>query len=200
LLLSLPASATTRLDYDAFVAGTKVGGAAVTIEKNADDSYAIEGKAWTTGFLKFVTKWRSAFSASGSLEDGVPVAQEYGFIEKARNKIKQIFLREGEVHYVKNGEQRTPGVDPAHTDLLSALFMPEGCSPYSAVHNGNDYFRLTLTAEIADAGNMRCEYQVLDKDDESTQATIWLGEVNGLLVPTRMDLEGALEGTLRLKS
>lgn len=199
MLTPLHANATTRLDYDAYLAGTKVGGAAVTIEKTSD-SYAIEGKAWSTGFLRMVTKWRSIFSASGNLEDGRPVAEEYGFIQKARNKIKQVFLRKGEVRYVRNGEERVPDVDPAHTDLLSALFMPNGCSTQTSVHNGKDYFRLTLTAEDPNPENMRCEYQVIDENDELTHATIWLGEVDGLLVPTRMELEGALEGSLLLKS
>lgn len=201
LLSSAPAgaTATTRLDYDAFLAGTKVGGAAVTIEKDSD-RYAIEGKAWSVGFLHFITKWRSVFSASGNLEQGRPVAEEYGFIEKARNKIKQIFMRGGEMRYVKNGEERVPHIDPAYTDLLSALFMPSGCSTQDAVHNGKDYFRLTLTASEQGTDGMRCEYQVIDEDDELTHATVWLGQVDGLLVPTRMELEGALEGELRLKA
>lgn len=199
LLSPIAAHATTTLDYDAYLAGAKVGGAVVTIERSAE-SYTIQGKAWSTGFLRLITKWRSYFSASGNLDHGRPVAQEYGFIEKARNKIKEIFMRDGEIHYTKNGRERRPQVDPTHTDLLSALFMPNGCGTQSSVHNGKDYFRLTLTAEHSDANGMRCEYLVIDEDDELTRATIWLGIVDGLLVPTRMDFEGAMQGSLRLKS
>jgi hypothetical protein len=199
LLSPIHAYATTTLDYDAYFAGAKVGGAEVTIERTAD-SYTIQGRAWSTGFLRMLTKWRSYFNASGNLDHGQPIAEEYGFIEKARNKIKEIFLRDGEVRYTKNGRERLAQVDPMHTDLLTALFMPNGCATQSAVHNGKDYFRLTLTAEQSDANGMRCEYRVINEDDELTYATIWLGKVDGLLVPTRMDLEGAMEGTLRLKS
>ena len=199
LLSPISANALTTLDYDAYLAGAKVGGAAVTIERTAD-SYAIQGKAWSTGFLRMLTKWRSYFNASGNLEQGQPVTEEYGFIEKARNRIKQIFMSDGEVRYTKNGQERLPQVDLMHTDLLTALFMPNGCTTQSAVHNGKDYFRLTLTAEQGDAnGGMRCEYSVIDEDDELTHATIWLGTIDGLLVPTRMDLEGAMQGTLLLK-
>ena len=199
LLSPLSAHAITTLDYDAYLAGAKVGGAAVTIERTAD-SYTIQGKAWSTGFLRMLTKWRSYFNASGNLDQGQPVAEEYGFIEKTRDRIKEIFLRDGEVRYTKNGRERLPQVDPVHTDLLTALFMPNGCATQSAVHNGKDYFRLTLTTEQSDADGMRCEYNVLNEDDELTHATIWLGTVDGLLVPTRMDLKGAMQGTLLLKS
>ena len=110
-----------------------------------------------------------------------------------------LFLREGEARYVKNGEERVPHVDPSHPDLLSALFMPNGCSAHTSVHNGKDYFQLTLTAAEQEANGMRCTYDVVNEHDELTHATIWLGQIDGLLVPTRMDLEGALEGSLRLK-
>ena len=198
LLSPVAAHAITTLDYDAYLAGAKVGGAAVTIERNAD-SYTIEGKAWSTGFLRLVTKWRSFFSASGNLDHGQPVAEEYGFIEKTRNKIKEIFMRDGEVRYTRNGRARLTQAAPTHTDLLSALFMPNGCATQSSVHNGKDFFQLTLTDEHSDANGIRCEYRVIDENDELTHAIVWLGEVNGLLVPTRMDLEGAMEGSLRLK-
>lgn len=198
LLSPIPAHAITTLDYDAYLAGAKVGGAAVTIERNAD-SYTIEGKAWSTGFLRLVTKWRSYFSASGNLDHDRPVAEEYGFIEKTRNKIKEIFMRDGEVRYTRNGRARLTRAAPTHTDLLSALFMPNGCATQSSVHNGKDFFQLTLTDEHSDANVIRCEYRVIDENDEITHAIVWLGEVEGLLVPTRMDLKGAMEGSLRLK-
>ena len=51
LLSPISAHATTTLDYDAYLAGAKVGGAAVTIERSAD-SYTIQGSAWSTGFLR----------------------------------------------------------------------------------------------------------------------------------------------------
>ena len=73
LLSPVTAHAITTLDYDAYLAGAKVGGAAVTIERTSD-SYTIEGKAWSTGFLRLVTKWRTFFSASGNVDHGQPIA------------------------------------------------------------------------------------------------------------------------------
>ncbi len=49
--------------------------------------------------------------------------------------------------------------------------MPNGCATENFVHNGKDSFRLTLTDEQHSATNMRCEYRVIDEDNEVTRAT-----------------------------
>jgi len=202
LLAPLSVRATT-LDYDAFVGETKVGGAEIVIDRAAD-SYEIKGRAWSEGFFKWLTKWRSHFSAKGRLEDGLPVAEGYTLLEQARNKVKEITLANGEVKYVKNGQRRAVSPPASRLDLLSALFVPNGCDTSADIHNGKEQFFLhlkhvdTVTPGYVGA-NLRCDFEVRDQDDQKIDAVVWLGIVDGLTVPVRLDLSGALEGTLKLR-
>lgn len=195
----------TTLGYDAYIGGSKVGGAEVTIEKGTAN-YAISGSAWTIGMLNFVTRWQSIFSAAGRIGDTGPVTDTYSLVERARDKVKELFLSDGHLTYVKNGHTRTPQA-PTSVDLLSALFVTPGCAAAgSEVHNGKDLYavrltqRETLTATVQGGATERCVFEVSDSDNERIDATIWLGNVDGLTVPLRLDLAGAVEGTLRLRS
>lgn len=206
LLAAGPLSAReTTLGYDAFVGGAKVGGAEVTIEKDTA-SYAISGTAWTIGLLNFITQWQSIFSAAGRIEDTGPVADSYSLIEHARDKVKELFLADGHLTYVKNGRTRTPQA-PSSLDLLSALFVNQGCAAAGPqVHNGKDLFAVklthqeTLAAARHNGATERCDFEISDSDNERIDATIWLGQVNGLTVPLRLDLAGAVEGTFKLRT
>ncbi len=202
LLGPLAAQATT-LDYDAFMKGTRVGQAEITIER-ADDAYLIRGRAWAEGMFKWLTKWRSLFTANGRLVDGAPVAEGYSLTERARNKVKELSLQDGKVTYVKNGERRTPAAPTSKMDLLSALFLPNGCDTSPDIHNGKDQFSLTLTqvapATSVPGATLRCEFDVRDQDQQHIKAVVWLGERDGFTVPIQLDLAGALEGTLKLRA
>jgi Protein of unknown function (DUF3108) len=206
LLVAGPLSAReTKLGYDAFVGGAKVGAAEVTIEKDTA-SYAISGSAWTIGVLNFVTRWQSIFSATGRLGEQGPTTDRYSLVERARDKVKELFLEDGHLTYVKNGHMRNP-VAPSSLDLLSALFVTPGCAAAgSEVHNGKDLYavkltrRETLAASTDNGATERCEFEVSDSDNERINATIWLGQVDGITVPLRLDLAGALEGSLKLRT
>ncbi|HTO56346.1 MAG TPA: DUF3108 domain-containing protein [Pseudomonadales bacterium] len=192
----------TTLGYDAFVGGAKVGGAEIKIDKD-DARYEINGKAWTVGVMNFVTQWQGVFSSTGRLADSGPVNEAYRFVERARDKIKEVMYTGGQLTYVKNG--RVKATSPLTSlDLLSALFVSRDCaSAGSEVNNGKDPFSLKLTHQeslptSADGATQRCTFEVNGKDHERIDATIWLGQVDGMLVPFRLDLAGALEGTVKL--
>ncbi len=203
LLLGPLAAQATTLDYDAYVGKSRVGGAEITIERQAD-SYLIRGRAWAEGLFKFLTKWRSHFTATGRLEGGAPLPEGYSLIEQARNKVKEISLKNGEMTYVKNGRKRAPRTLSSKLDLLSALFLPNGCDTSPNIHNGKDQFYLKLTrAEQATelpGATLRCEFDVRDDDNQQIRAVVWLGERDGLTIPVQLDLAGALEGTLKLRA
>jgi len=194
----------TTLGYDAFVGGAKVGAAEVKIETD-DARYAISGRAWTVGVLSFVTQWQSVFSATGRLADNGPINDGYRFIERARDKVKELLSVGGQLTYVKNGQIRSPRA-PTSLDLLSALFVSRDCaSAGTEVHNGKDPFSLKLMHREAvsstdDGATERCTFQLSNKDYDHIDATVWLGQIDGLTVPVRLDLAGALEGTLKLQS
>ena len=190
----------TTLDYDAFIAGTKIGEAKVTVEVGTD-SYLIQGRAHAVGFMDFITQWRTLFTATGSVGEGQPVVHEYSLIERARNKIKEIFLSDGTVTYTKNGRTRPPRTANG-LDLLTALFVAQDCA-IDQVHNGKDSYRLTLRDKVTvddGAASLKCSFDVVDEDDEHMTAEVWLGTVGDLVVPLRVDLQGALEGSLRVSS
>jgi len=206
LLAAGPLSAReTTLGYDAYVGGSKVGGAEVTIEKGVAN-YAISGSAWTIGVLNFLTRWESIFSAAGRIDDAGPITDTYSWVERARDKVKELFLSDGHLTYVKNGRTRSPQA-PTSVDLLSALFVTPGCAAAGPqVHNGKDLYavkltqRETLEANAQGDATERCVFEVSDSDNERINATIWLGQIDGLTVPLRLDLAGAVEGTLKLRS
>lgn len=206
LLVAGPLSAhETTLGYDAYVGGSKVGGAEVTIEKGVAN-YAISGNAWTIGALNFLTRWQSIFSAAGRIDDAGPITDTYRWVERARDKVKELFLAEGHLTYVKNGRTKTPQA-PSSVDMLSALFVTPGCAAAGPeVHNGKDLYavklkhREILAATAQGGATERCVFEVSDSDNERINATIWLGTVDGLTVPLRLDLAGAVEGTLKLRS
>ena len=195
----------TTLGYDAFVGGAKVGAAEVKIEKD-DARYEISGKAWTVGVLSFVTQWQSMFSSTGRLADYGPVNDGYRFVERARDKVKELMLSGGQLTYVKNGLVKSPP-PPTSLDMLSVLFVSRDCaSAGSEMHNGKDRFSLKLTGQQTisssdDGATERCTFEINGKkDNEHIDATVWLGQIDGLTVPVRLDLAGALEGTLKLHS
>ena len=176
LLAAAPVCAQqTTLGYDAFVAGAKVGAAEVKIETD-DARYEISGKAWTVGVLNFVTQWQTMFSSTGRLNDSGPVNDGYRYIERARDKVKELMLSDGHLTYVKNGQVRSPRA-PTSIDLLSALFVSRDCaSAGSAVHNGKDQFSLKLTNQEAVSSSKtgateRCTFEVNNQDNERIDAT-----------------------------
>jgi Protein of unknown function (DUF3108) len=198
-----PTFATTTLDYDAFLGDAKIGEAQITVQRSAD-RYQISGEARAVGVMELVTQWRSLFTAAGHVDSGHPVVQEFSLIERARNKIKEIFLSDGKVTYKKNGRTRAPRNPSDGLDLLSALFVDQDCD-IGTVHNGKDSYRLRLRQRTelevtAREGKptVRCSFDVTDEDDEEIRAEVWLGPVGEMLVPLRLDIRGALEGSVRV--
>jgi hypothetical protein len=196
----------TTLDYDAYVGEAKIGEARITVERRAD-RYEITGRARAVGFMEFLTQWDSRFSAAGSVDEGQPVVEKFSLIERARNKIKEIFMANGTVTYKKNGEPRAPRKPGAGLDLLTALFVGQDCG-IDAVHNGKDSYRLHLrqrtelpNSMIADRkATVRCSFDVTDEDDEEIRAEVWLGPMGDFSVPLRVDIQGALQGSVRVAS
>ena len=199
------AASATTLDYDAYVGSTKVGGAEVVIQRGAESSYLIQGRLWAEGVFRWLTEWNSRFTARGHVEDGLPVASTFDLIEEAKNKLKEITLSGGAVTYLKNGVTKALAPPQSRLDVVSALFMPmNGCDAGAGVHNGKEDFSLQLLGAsklpASSGANMRCEFQVRDEDDQTIDAVVFLGEVDGMTVPVRLDLTGAMQGTLKLRA
>jgi hypothetical protein len=199
---AVPAFATT-LDYDAYVGSSRVGGAEVVIDR-ASDTYLIRGRLWAEGLYRWLTNWRTQFEAMGRFVEGTPIADSYSHTEQAKDKIKEVSLANGALTYVRNGEVRPLAPPHSKLDLVSALFLPNGCETSSDVHTGKDSYLVRLKRAEAlpgsGAARLRCDFEVRGQDDERIDAVVWLGVVDGLTVPIRLDLRGALEGTLKLRA
>jgi len=189
----------TTLEYDSYRGNSRVGRAEVVIERDGS-RYEIRGKAWSEGLARLLSNWESSFLASGTIEGGEPVLEEYRLIQTARNKHRRIVMRGGETRFVREDLQRVIANPPESLDFLSALFLTEDCGAHAEVHNGKDAFRLTLRSERArEDAAMECVFEVIDEDDERITATIELHDVDGLMVPVQMDFSGALEATFKLR-
>ena len=198
------AASATTLDYDAYVGSTKVGGAEVVIQR-AESNYLIQGRLWAEGAFRWLTEWNSRFTARGHVEDGMAVASTFNLIEQAKNKLKEITMADGAVTYLKNGITKALAPPQSRLDVVSALFLPmNGCDAGAGVHNGKEDFSLQLLGSsplpASSGASMRCEFQVRDEDDRTIDAVVFLGEVDGIMVPVRLDLSGAMQGTLRLRA
>ena len=186
--------------------GAKVGGAEVKIETD-DARYEISGKAWTVGVLNFVTQWQSMFSSTGRLADSGPVNDGYRFIETRPRQGQGTAAqrRSPDVRQERPGPVAAQA--PTSIDLLSALFV---VARLRVGGFGRAQRQRPVLAE-ADSITKRCRRRRTappsaarskcnNKDNERIDATIWLGQVDGLTVPIRLDLAGAMEGTLKLNT
>jgi len=199
MVLASPAFGVS-LGYDAFVAGSKVGVATIHIERRSDN-YEIRGEARSVGWLRRITHWRSFFRSAGFFANGKPVVSNYQVTENSVGKNKQIVYANGQVLFTRNGDLRSPFRPPTDRDLLSALFLSNGCGQTRELHDGKDLWRLHIKraqAVQSDEAAMYCEFDVVDENDERSVASVWLTRVDDLVVLERLELQGALKGTLQL--
>jgi len=190
----------TTLEYDSYRGRSRVGGAEVVIERD-EARYEIRGKAWSEGLARLLSNWESSFLASGSIEGGEPVLEEYQLIQNARNKHRRIVMHDGQTRFIREDLQRVIPNPPDSLDFLTALFLTQDCRAHAEVHNGKDAFRLELLSERARADDeaVECVFSVIDEDDERITATIELHDVDGMMIPVQMDFSGALQATFKLR-
>lgn len=192
----------STFSYSAYIRGTKTHEAEVTVSKGEGElaRYRIWGKAKAVGIAGFISRFKTRFLSLGHLINGRPVADEFE-LDKTSKKSTRIVRINGDVlNVTRNGVVRPPKKSLAHIDILSAFFMMGGCADTKEFHTGRHGYAMTLLSSEDDARGMRCDYHLIDDDMDEYDGTVWLGERNGFVVPLRFEFDGALSGTIVLKS
>lgn len=197
--------ASVELRYQAFIAGAPAGRADVEVDVN-ETTYVVRGTARSEGLWDTFSKWRSSFRVMGWLskrdvnpatDHELPLnkgAQEYYYYERGSDKKREVMVRDGQLQVTKNGRVRPAVAALPGMDILTALFVHPHCSANMTLHTGRHGYQLNRTGDRTD----RCEYRVIDDDGDSHAASITMGQVGELTVPTRIDFTGALGSSLVL--
>ncbi len=210
-----PPPAATLLRYDAFVGGAKVGEAQVHVIID-EGSYRIEGSARTRGLLDTFSNWRNRFSARGGLNSargGLDSARggkgeapggvgdqgirplSFSYLEKDRDRRREVLVQEGTLRVVKNGKVRPSRPAPAGFDVLTGLFVLPSCAGDQLLHTGRHHYRLTRL----ESKPGRCRYVVMDDDNDRYEVSVAFTNRGGVVVPHRVVVDGFLSGTVVLR-
>ncbi len=194
-------AAATLLRYDAFVGGAKVGEARVHVIIG-EGSYQIQGSARTRGLLDTFSDWRNRFSARGDLNSARGGVGDQGirplsfsYLEKDRDKRREVLVQEGTLQVVKNGKVRPTRSAPAGFDVLTGLFVLPGCAGDQLLHTGRHHYRLTRL----ESKPGRCRYVVVDDDNDRYEVSVAFTNRGGIVVPRRVVVDGFLSGTVVLR-
>ena len=196
-----PSTAAALLRYDAFVGGAKVGEARIHVVIDGG-SYQIQGSARTRGLLDTFSNWRNRFSARGGiakarggLEDRGILPLSFSYLEKDRDKRREVLVQEGTLRVVKNGKVRATRPAPAGFDVLTGLFVLQSCAGDQLLHTGRHHYRLTRL----ESKPGRCRYVVMDDDEDRYEVSVAFTNRGGIVVPHRVDVDGFLSGTVLLR-
>lgn len=179
--------------YRAFVAGTPVGRATVTVDISGD-RYRVQGDASSNGWLQGFTRWRNRFSAHGRIQDGERQPAEFHYTETDRDKKRHVVVRDGTLRVTKNGHRRPARRSPGGADVVSALFVDPSCAEDHQLHTGRHVYRLSRLEHRADG----CRYQVLDDDDDRFEIDLVLARRGQLIVPEKITVHGWVTGWVTL--
>ncbi len=186
------------LIYDATVAGATAGTATVAVMRDTS-GYKIIGQAKALGLWDALSPWRSHFRAWGTWDNGLPAPTQFQYSERGRNKSREVRVSEGELHVEKNGRERPQRPALPGLDILAALFSSDRCEASLQLHTGRHGYRLYAQTEAASEQSANCAYRVVDEDEESFATRIQYVQMDGLRVPKRIEVSGAISGVLLLR-
>jgi hypothetical protein len=186
-------SGDASLRYQAFLGGAPVGEATVNVAMG-NGLYLVEGTAQSRGLMQRFSKWRTHFTARGSVEDAAGSGGRFSYAERNSGSTRVVEVSDGVLKVNKNGRQRPPEPSPPGPDVLSALFVPPHCRAEEVVHTGRNTYRLTRLSH--DTGG--CRYRVVDDDEDSFEMELQLHRFDHLVVPGRITVFGRVTGTMVL--
>ena len=205
-------AAAVVLRYDAFVGGAKVGEARVHVVID-DGRYQIQGSARTLGLLDTFSDWRNRFSARGEIKTRGEISARgetkssgegkvegiqplsFSYLEKDRDKRREVLVQEGALQVIKNGKVRPTLPAPAGLDVLTGLFVLPRCQGDQLLHTGRHHYRLTRL----ESQPGRCRYVVIDDDNDRYEVSVAFVSRGGIVVPHRVAVDGFLTGTVVLR-
>lgn len=187
-----------KLNYDVRIGIFKVGKMLLTASFD-DESYELEGGLEAGGPIEKLLNLQGDFVVTGTFSDGVPATEKYVLIEEEKNKDerKVITVENGSTTVEETGKEIVEFATPNGNDLMTTLFMHSECQEEMEVFEDDESFIVKLEREVAhrkiwqgrkhySGMTTLCNYEFVYKKDEVRKIDIWLGEVNGRVVPVRI--------------
>ncbi len=187
----------TEYDYLAYSRGLSAGVAVVRVTRG-EDRYEIHGEAEAKGLIGWLSRWSSRFEVVGRLQAGEPVMESYKHVEANRSRVKEVEVEQGMIRYVRNGEERAPREAVAPVDVFTLMFLGGECNDSLRAHSGLMGYDLRLATRNLEDGVEKCTYSAVDDEGDRFEAEVWVESLEGVRVPTRLDIEGYALGVFVL--
>lgn len=183
-----------RLQYEALLAGVKVGEATVVLGLGTEN-YEVSGIAVARGALEGFSDWRNEFRAAGAIVAGRAQPQLFSYLEVDRTKTREVVVRDGTLQVTKNGRARPPRPVPSGLDVLAGLFVHPRCQGDQLLHTGRHAYRVARLA--SEPG--RCRLLVIDAEEDRYEVDVVFARRDRLVVPGRLVFRGLVNGSIVLR-
>lgn len=187
----------SEYEYLAYSRGLSAGVAVVRVVRD-EERYEIHGTAEAKGFIGWLSRWQSQFGVVGRLQAGQPVMEFYEHTEANRSRVKQVEVEQGMIRYVRNGELRAAREAVAPVDVFSLMFVAGECKERLRAHSGLMGYDFRLVERAVEDETEKCIYSAVDDEGDQFEAKVWVESVEGMRVPTRLDIEGYALGVFEL--
>lgn len=189
---------TLELEYRVFVRGVRVGKALVRAE-TGDGRYRLCGRMHTTDVWSRIVPWEARFDVAGRIEEARAVPETFRMHERSRKRDRVVHVAEGVLRQVRDGEKQKEEPAPDGVDLMSFFWVTARCDTELVLNNGRkDYGMRLRERAMGDAGEERCDYEVLDDDGDASPARLDIVDRHGRRVPKIVTMPAALPRQFRL--
>ena len=193
-----PDALTLELEYKVFIRGVRVGAARIRAQ-TGDGRYRVCGRMHTTDVWARIAPWEARFDVGGRIEDARAVPETFRMHERARRKDRVVDVAQGMLRQVRDGEAQEDQPAPDGVDLMSFFWVTARCDAELVLNNGRKSYAMVLRERaVGDAGDERCDYDVLDDDGKASPARFEIVERHGRRVPQTVTMPAALRRQLRL--
>ena len=193
-----PAALTLELEYRVFVRGVRVGNALIRAE-TGDGRYRVCGRLRTTNVWSRIAPWEAWFDVGGRIDGARAVPETFRMHERARKKDRVVHVADGVLRQLRDGGKQEDEPAPDGVDLMSFFWVTARCDAELVLNNGRKSYTMTLRKRtVGDAGEERCDYEILDDDGDTSPARFDIVDRHGRRVPQTVTMPAALPRQLRL--
>lgn len=190
---------TLALEYKVFIRGVRVGSAFVRTE-TGDGRYRVCGRMQTTDIWARMAPWEARFDVRGRIEEARAVPETFWMHERARKKRDRVIrVAGGVLRQERDGEKQGEEPAPGGVDLMSFFWVTASCDADPVLNNGRKSYTMKLRGRaVADDGEERCDYAIVDDDGEKSPARFEFVDREGRRVPKTVTMPATLRRQLRL--
>lgn len=193
-----PGALILELEYRVFIRGVRVGKALIRAE-TGDDRYRLCGRMHTTDVWSRIVPWEARFDVAGRIEEARAVPETFRMHERSRKRDRVVHVADGVLRQVRDGEKQEDEPAPDGVDLMSFFWVTARCDAELVLNNGRkDYAMRLRERSMGDAGEERCDYEILDDDGDASPARFDIVDRHGRRVPQTVTMPAALRRQLRL--